>query len=95
VTAATRGPQCEPPSPSVARATTGTYSLFMRSLGVLLVLGTILMACGSSPVGSACQAAGGSCVVGGAKCSKQAASSAQDCNPPPSNPGGFYCCMTP
>jgi len=48
----------------------------------------------SSPAGTSCKAAGGICVLGGAACVEQAASSAQDCNPPPVNPGGAFCCLT-
>jgi len=47
----------------------------------------------SSPAGSSCKAAGGTCVLGGATCAEQASSSAQDCNPPPVNPGGAFCCI--
>jgi hypothetical protein len=47
----------------------------------------------SSLAGSSCKAAGGTCVLGGATCSRQASSSAQDCNPPPVNPGGAFCCL--
>ncbi len=31
--------------------------------------------------------------MGGATCATQAESSAQDCNPPPVNPGGAFCCL--
>jgi hypothetical protein len=47
----------------------------------------------SSAAGTSCRATGGTCVLGGATCTKQAASSAQDCNPPPVNPGGAFCCL--
>jgi hypothetical protein len=47
----------------------------------------------SSPAGSSCKTAGGTCVLGNAPCSQQASSSAQDCNPPPENPGGAFCCL--
>jgi hypothetical protein len=62
---------------------------------VALLAAAILSACTSSSpaTGSACSSAGGNCVLGGASCSKQAGSSAQDCNPPPENPGGAFCCL--
>lgn len=47
----------------------------------------------SSPAGTSCMAAGGTCLLGGNNCTRQAASSAQDCNPPPENPGGAFCCI--
>ena len=47
----------------------------------------------SSTAGTSCKAAGGTCLLGGAPCATQAASSAQDCNPPPANPGGAFCCL--
>ena len=51
------------------------------------------MACtSSSPAGTTCASVGGKCVLGGASCTTQAALVAQDCNPPPQNPGGAFCC---
>lgn len=49
----------------------------------------------SSAAGTACRAIGGACVLGAAPCAQQASSSAQDCNPPPENPGGAFCCLQP
>jgi hypothetical protein len=67
----------------------------MHSLRMFFVVGVILSACtsSSSPAGSACTSGAGKCVLGGATCAKQAATSAQDCNPPPENPGGAFCCL--
>jgi hypothetical protein len=49
--------------------------------------------CKSPATGTSCATAGGTCVLPGAPCAKQAASSAQDCNPPPENPSGAFCCL--
>ncbi len=65
----------------------------LRSALVVLLLGAAwgVLACGSK-AGDACTAAAGTCVLGGATCAKQAAESAQDCNPD-DNPGGAFCCL--
>jgi hypothetical protein len=39
----------------------------------------------------ACVAAGGECVLGGGPC--YGIQGPQDCNPPPVNPGGAFCCL--
>jgi hypothetical protein len=69
----------------------------MRWLLISLLLTTITIACSSSSsaAGSSCQSAGGTCLLGGATCSKQPATGGQDCNPPPENPGGAFCCLVP
>jgi hypothetical protein len=56
-----------------------------------LFLAGIASAC-SPAAGSSCTSAGGTCVLGGNQCSKQAATSNQDCNPT-ENPGGAFCCL--
>jgi hypothetical protein len=67
--------------------------LFMRWPLTLLVVAATTVACtSSSPAGSTCTSTGGRCVLGGVPCSKQAATSAQDCNPD-ENPGGAFCCL--
>ncbi len=38
-----------------------------------------------------CVAAGGRCVLGGGPC--QGTEGPQDCDPPPVNPGGAFCCL--
>src|SRR5271155_3547421 len=60
-----------------------------------LVFALPLMACNGSGGGSACASAGGTCLLGSGivMCAKQAASSAQDCNTSPPNPGGGFCCL--
>jgi hypothetical protein len=65
------------------------------ALAVAMCAG-LTMAYGStscSALGSACANAGGSCVLGSVICAKEAASSAQDCNTNPPNPGGAFCCL--
>jgi hypothetical protein len=66
----------------------------MRWSSVLLVLGTLTVACSRtlSGAGDSCESVGGTCVLGSAACARQAASSAQDCNPMVS-PGGAVCCL--
>ena len=71
----------------------GSFAL-MRGHSTLLLIAMTAAACtSSSSSGSTCSSAGGRCVLGGAPCSKQAATSAQDCNHPPENPGGAFCCL--
>jgi hypothetical protein len=66
---------------------------------MVLLGGATVFACssssssGSSGTGSACTSAGGTCVLGGTFCAKEGASSAQDCETNPPNPGGAYCCL--
>jgi hypothetical protein len=61
-------------------------------MGLTMVYGST--SCSPSPaLGSTCAAAGGTCDLGGAGCVKEAASSAQDCNTNPPNPGGGVCCL--
>jgi hypothetical protein len=67
----------------------------MAGAGLLTV---VLVALGqgacskTSDSGGMCASAGGTCLLGGNACTKQAAASAQDCNPD-NNPGGAFCCL--
>jgi hypothetical protein len=72
-----------------ARAARSTWLAPFAAIAVVLA-----GACSTS-TGSSCGAAGGTCVLGGTFCAKEAASSAQDCNSSPPNPGGAYCCLAP
>jgi len=99
MTSAVREPEQAPRSSPVFNAA-GRGRIFgafvLRWPRVLpLALGAILIACtSSSATGSACASAGGTCGVGvPVNCARQAASSAQDCNTNPPNPGGGFCCL--
>jgi hypothetical protein len=82
----------------VAQRLGGWFSVAVSMLtGLTIAYGSISCSPSSSqsssPAGSSCKAAGGTCVLGDATCAQRAASSAQDCNPPPENPGGAFCCL--
>jgi len=66
------------------------------STWMFVMFGAVLAACtsSSSAAGSACTSAAGRCVLGSVICSKEAPTSAQDCNPDES-PGGELCCLDP
>jgi len=60
------------------------------------LMAALAAACTSSAsaVGSACVSAGGTCRLGSsAPTCEQAPTAAQDCDPPPENPGGGLCCL--